>query len=146
MSEAHSENARMDEVTDVSTETSQRQKNIIPLPTTREDLMAQRRTMNGRTLNDYVEDVHIKLWDSEDYRNYLDAVWDEDAIEGSLATDNTMAAQLIRNQARKDAVTQIASRKLATIVKALNVVLRRYQMTRRERANMIGGQVLRGEN
>ena len=116
--------------------------NVVPLPATVEDMLAQRRTMAGRTLNDYVEDLHIKAWSDPKYQQFLDAVYDEDAVEGSLSADNYSAAQLLRDLARKQAIPQVATRKLATIVKALNVVMRRYRMTRKERALTIGGQVM----
>jgi hypothetical protein len=118
--------------------------NVVPLPATVEDMLAQRRTMAGRTLNDYVEDLHLKAWADPKYQQFLEAVYDEDAVEGSLSADNISAAQLLRELARKEAIVQVASRKLATIVKALNVVLKRYRMTRKERALTLGGQVMAG--
>lgn len=117
-----------------------------PLPATVEDLMAQRKSMAGRTLNDYVEDLHLKLWPRPDYQQVLDAVYDEDAVEGSLAADNLMAAIMIRDQAREENVIQVKGRKLATIVKALNVVMRRYRMSRKERALTIGGEIITRNN
>ena len=120
--------------------------NIVPLPATVEDMLAQRRTQAGRTLNDYVEDLHVKLWSTSAYQAVLDAVYDEDAVEGSLAADNLMAAQMLRDLARKDGVPQVANRKLATIVKALGVVLRRYRLSRKERALTIGGQIVPNSN
>lgn len=119
---------------------------VAPLPATVEAMLAQRRTTAGRTLNDYVEDLHVKLWSSAAYQQTLDAVYDEDAVEGSLAADNLMAAQMLRELARKESVPQVANRKLATIVKALNVVLRRYRLTRKERALTIGGQMMTNGN
>jgi len=54
-----------------------------------------------------------------------------------------MAAQELRKAARDgDGVADkvVAKEKLATIVKALQVVLRRYKMSREERQVMIGGE------
>jgi hypothetical protein len=93
-----------------------------------------------RTLNDLVEDIHRMLWDeSEDYRNFLEAVYDEDAVEGSLSADNTMAAMMIRDKA-KTQTSEVGTKKLATISKALNVVMRRYHADRKRRRNTIGGE------
>jgi hypothetical protein len=114
----------------------------VPLPATVEDLLAQRRPMIGRTLNDYVEDLHVKAWANPAYQAVLEAVYDEDAVEGSLAADNLMAAQMLREIAREHDVPQVANRKLATIVKALNVVLKRFRMSRQLRAITIGGQTV----
>ena len=114
------------------------------LPPTVEELLAQRKPMVGRTLNDYVEDIHVKLWPDSNYQKLLEAVYDEDAVEGSLAADNLEAATMIRDFARRETIPQVAGRKKATIVKAMNVVLRRYHMARMERAVMLGGQPVPG--
>jgi hypothetical protein len=93
-----------------------------------------------RTLNDMVEEIHRLLVDeSEDYRNYLEAVYDEDAVEGSLAADNTMAAMMIREKAQTQG-SEVAHKKLATISKALNIVMRRYHADRKRRRNTVGGE------
>jgi hypothetical protein len=112
---------------------------FLPVPTERSNWI--RKTDFKRTINDMVEDLHLELVEtSDEYRGFLDAVWDEQAIEGSLAADNTMAAQLIRAEAVRRNVPQIATAKLATIVKALNIVLRRYGVSRNDRRNMVGGE------
>jgi hypothetical protein len=115
----------------------------IPLPSTREELLA-RKTMTSRlTLNDYVDQIHIVLWEKgTPYYKLLDAVYDEDAVEGSLAIDNSKAAEMIRAYAEENKIPEVATKKLATLVKALNVVLRRYHMTRQERAVSIGGEAV----
>lgn len=102
-----------------------------------------------RTLNDHVEDIHCMLLASDDegerYRALLDAVYDEDAVEGSLAVDNTLAAQMIRNYATdQNPHNPLATKKIATISKALGVVLRRYNASRSERRNTVGGVVVPG--
>jgi hypothetical protein len=97
----------------------------------------------SRTINDLVEDIHTALVDKNgDYLKYLDAVYDEQAQEGSLAADNTLAAMMIRDEAKKRNVPRVADAKLATIVKSLNVVLRRYGVSRTERRNMVGGEIV----
>jgi hypothetical protein len=101
----------------------------------------------ARTINDLVEDIHTVLVDkSPEYVGYLDAVYDEQAVEGSLATDNTLAAMLIRDEAKKRNVPRVADAKLATIVKALNIVLRRYGVSRNERRNMVVGEIVNTGN
>ena len=123
-------------------------KQIIPLPITVEEMIAKRTMPDKRTLNDYVDDIHKALWavSNEEYQKLLDAVYDEDAVEGSLAIDNAKAAEIIRNWAlQDDRMPYVATKKLATIVKALNVVLKRYKMTRKERASTIDGRVVNGE-
>lgn len=118
-----------------------------PLPARLEDW--KRNIKIDRTLNDHVEDVHCALLASDEdgdrYRSLLDAVYDEDAVEGSLSVDTTLAAQMIRNYAMdQNPKHLLAGKKIATIGKALGVVLRRYNMSRTERRNMIGGIVVPG--
>jgi hypothetical protein len=98
--------------------------------------------MRERTLNDHVDDIHRALWTNPQYRRALEAVHDEDAIEGSLAADNLVAATIIRDYARQNGHEHVADKKLATIVKAMSVVLRRYGISRKERALTIGGRML----
>lgn len=100
-----------------------------------------------RTLNDYVEDVHRALWDeSEEYREFLLAVDDSESVEGSLGADNTMAAQMLRNKADEMNNKEVSKRKLATIIKALNVVMRRYRADRKRRKNTVGGEYVPPES
>jgi len=112
---------------------------IPALPKTTADLLASRKTKSDRTLNDHVNDVHVILWENRDYRAALDAVHDSDAIEGSLSIDNMLAANMIREHARKNGNPFIKDKKLDTLVKSLNIVLRRYGISRKQRRQMIGG-------
>ena len=117
-----------------------------PLPATVEGLIAQRRSPASKTLNDHVEELHLKLWADADYRKALEAVYDEEAVEGSIAADNFVASQMIRARAKDDGNTFVESRKLHTITRALKVVMRRYHISRNERALMIGGRVVKNDD
>ena len=86
-----------------------------------------------RNLNDRVEEIHRALVEDENYLRLLYAVHDKQAIEGSLAVDNMMAARMIRDKAKGAGDLDVAHEKLTTIVKALNVVLRRYNISRKQR-------------
>jgi hypothetical protein len=109
-----------------------------PLPVKMKDWV--RANKSSLTLNDHVEAIHQSLWDtSDEYRAFLEAVWDSDAVEGSLAIDNTMAAMLIREKAAKVDGNPVAHKRLDTIVKSLGVVLRRYQNSRKERRDTVAG-------
>ena len=112
------------------------------LPVSVADLEAMRKVFHQPTLNDRVDTIHMQLWANDEYRKYLDAVYDEDAVEGSLATDNTFAALMIRQHAKVIGDTYVQNKKVHTIVKALNVVLRRLRISRAERAREVAGQVV----
>jgi hypothetical protein len=122
-----------------------------PLPATVSELMALRKVKFDRTINDRVETLLIDAFGNDQFVEYLKAVGDEEAVEGSLACDNVKAAEFIRDLASKSSKegmardSVIAEAKLATIVKALNVCLRRYNISRKDRKNMLGGQVVPGD-
>ena len=87
-----------------------------------------RKVKDTRTINDEVEALYLKLVGHESFRLLLEAVYDELAVEGSLSADNYTAAVAIRNLAREkdkddnESSPQVATLKLATISKALQVV------------------------
>ena len=110
-----------------------------PLPATVQDLEAMRKVFHQPTLNDRVDAIHVKLWADDGYRAFLDAVYDEDAVEGSLSADNIFAAMMIRDYAKANGDHYVAGKKVATISKALAVVLRRYGIGRKERSREVAG-------
>jgi hypothetical protein len=114
-----------------------------PLPATVREFMSLRKSKSLRTLNDQIEELHLTLYEKDEhYKAFLEAVWDSDAVEGSLAIDNVMAAKLIREHAGKGGNVEVGRRKLDTIVKCLGVVLRRYGSSRKERRNTVGGELI----
>jgi hypothetical protein len=123
-----------------------RDQPLPPGPENQRSLLAKRVLVHKRTLNDLVEDILVQLWEDNDFRRYTRAVWDEQAIEGSLAADNIMAATMIRERARENDNNEVANEKLATIAKAMGVVLRRYEESRQERRNRLHGENVPGNN
>jgi hypothetical protein len=124
------------------------QSNRLPyerLPTNTAAHLAHRKLKAKRTLNDLVEDIHLSLVEDAKYIGFLDAVYDEQAVEGSLAADNLEAAHMIREKAIKTG-SDIGKEKKATIAKSLGIVLRRYEWSRKERRNIVDGEIVRTEN
>src|SRR5215472_132243 len=108
---------------------------IVPLPTTREGLLAQRKTNRQRTLNDYTEEAHVTLWENEKYRAYLNAVNHAQAVEGSMRADDFFAVLMIREWANgQEGYTPLKTEKAQSILESLKVVMKRYCMSRYERA------------
>lgn len=111
------------------------------LPETVTDFREHRKLKSDRTLNDMVEELHLLLYEDDTYHRFLYAVYDEQAVEGSLSADNIMASELIRERAEKlDKAHPLTKEKLATISKALGVVLRRYNQSRKDRRDTVGGE------
>lgn len=113
-----------------------------PLPVSAAAWEAHRQLKQKRSLNDMVEECHISLLSNDQYVAFLNGVYDEDCIEGSLAADNLEAAAMIRDEAVRRRISDLANKKKATIVKALNVVVRRYGWSRKERRQTVGGQIV----
>ena len=112
-----------------------------PLPGSVVELQSRRLVPFKRLLNDMVDELHVKLYENEKYRTYLDGVWDEQCVEGSLAADNFKAAEMLRDRAVKDG-SPVSREKLATIVKSLGIVFKRYGISRKERRQTVDGQVV----
>jgi hypothetical protein len=89
--------------------------------------------MSAKALYDQVDDIHRMLIADEGYSAFLDAVCNQQAVEGSLVCDDFMAAKMIYDKAKETGSVEVATAKLATISKALGVVLRRYGMSRQQR-------------
>jgi hypothetical protein len=115
-----------------------------PLPTRTEDLLAQRKLKAKRTINDHVEDVIVNLWEDKTFMKLLDGVYDSMTVEGSMDVDDVMAANMIRQEAKKNNKDELANQKLDAIVRAMRVVLRRYGQGRKERRDTMGGEVVPG--
>ena len=116
----------------------------VPLPQKLEDYDKLRKKPRFVNLNDLVEEHHRALWDNDDYyRRLHEAVWDTDAVEGDMDIDDMKAAEMVRNAARKrDPSGEIGKRNLATIVKCLRVIMRRYRSDRRSRRYSVGGETV----
>ena len=117
-----------------------------PLPSSRGELVLMRKLKAKlKPLNDQVEEVVELLIEDEKFNRYLQAVYDEQAVEGSCAADNIGASIMIRDKAAELGLSGLANEKWATISKALGVVLRRYGISRKERKNTVNGDIVRGE-
>ena len=120
---------------------------IAPLPATRDELLARKTMKRGPSLNDDVDRIHVILWDNPDYQRFLNAVFDSDAVEGSCTADNFEAARMIRSYATENKDFYYVSKKnLTTLVKSMSVVLRRYHMSRHERAMTVQGETVGNGN
>jgi hypothetical protein len=114
-----------------------RKKALRALPDTVQDLVEQKTTKSTLTLNDLVEHHHLALWAdeglSEKYKEYVDAVYNEDAKEGRMVFDDAEAARMIRTHAVENNDGIVANKNIATLVRALHVVWRRYNIDRNQR-------------
>lgn len=102
-----------------------------------------RHLKHKRSILDQVEDIHRILVEHEEkgeqYRSYLDAVYDEHAVEGSLEADDFEAATMIKDYALESGqFPDIAGEKKAVLTKAFRGVLKRYHAERWRRRGEVG--------
>lgn len=98
----------------------------------REYLLKERERKKRAALINDVEAINLILWDDQEYLRLLAAMYDAQAVEGSLIIDNAMAAARIRKIAKKNG-SPLQWENLATISKFLNIVMRRYGQSREQR-------------
>ena len=115
-----------------------------PLPVTTD---WHHKARHEKTLNDMVDEALERLIKDPEtgdkIRLYLEAVYDEQAIEGSLAADNLEIAHMVREDAKANGPAKLAKEKKATIVKAMNVCFKRWEgLSRNERRNTVAGQLV----
>lgn len=111
------------------------------LPATKEDWLAERRIKDAPNILDWVEDIHLSLLANDDkrdhYQAYINAIYDSQAVEGTMECDDQEAARMIRETAvATDPNHPLGKEKLKSIIKAWKSVLRRYRKSRKERRQL----------
>jgi len=106
-----------------------------PVPNSVVDLMAQRKTLRTKTLNEYVEDVFLKLWENKEFRRYFVPIWRSQTIEGSFIADELCAAMMVRDF--PEAHPLVKSANLDSLQHSLRVVANRYGLGRKERQAIV---------
>ena len=117
------------------------------LPQSLEDLDKQRKVPRFININDLIEEIHRTLWsESDQYRLFHEAVWDPQAVEGDCDIDDYKAAEMIRDYAKEHQNADVAKCNLATVVKCMRVIMRRYKASRRERRYEVQGENVKDDN
>lgn len=109
-------------------------------PVTVADLLAHRKSMQARSLNDDVDDIFLRLWENPKFRELFAAIHPAQTVEGSFSADDVIAAEMIREYAKEHHFAIASTAKLAAIIFSLHVVCRRYEQSRNQRRNMVKGQ------
>lgn len=108
-----------------------------PLPATRTALLAGYKLKRRRSINDLVEEIVVKLWDNDEkFMKYVNAIYDSQAVEGSMDDDDVMAAIIIRDTAARDKHVEVAQQNVRTIKLAMRVALKRFGISRNEREEL----------
>jgi hypothetical protein len=112
----------------------------VPVPATVADLLAHRKSMQAKSLNDEVDDIFLRLWEVPKFRDLFAAIHPSQTIEGSFSADDYVAAEMVREYAKEHHFPIASNTKLAAIIFSLHVVCRRYEQGRSQRRNMVKGQ------
>ena len=111
------------------------------LPTTIAELATLRKSTRTGNLNDEVDDINTRLWENPEYRKWFEALWASDTIEGSFHDDDHEAARMVREYAKEHQFPIAANAKIASIMRSLGVVHRRFTgMSRKERQHSVRGE------
>lgn len=113
-----------------------------PLPAFQEGEVPQNFLKKPVNINDEIQSLVQGLWADQNFQLYLAAVDDTEAVTGSLALDNGKAAEIILEQADKLQNLYVKDLRLATVVRHMNVVLKRHKLDRKTRKNTVGGVVV----
>lgn len=108
----------------------------IELPATRTELLMQSEPMRPRDLFYAVWDIHLWLYEKPEYQQYLDAYTKDQAAEGSIAADEFMAANMVREYAEEHSIFSVQSAKLHDIVKALRRAMKKGNIARKQRREL----------
>lgn len=123
-------------------ETTSSRSLVVPLPATPAEWVLK--SGLKRTINDEVQTIHERLISStrlgDAYRVSLEPTSDEESPEGWVAADDYVACTMIKEYAVAEGHGRVARLQLGAIRAALNVVLRRYGMSRKQRRFMIDGK------
>lgn len=111
------------------------------LPVTVAELATLRKSPRTGNLNDETDLINTKLWENPEYRKWFEALWASDTIEGSFHDDDHEAARMIREYAKEHQFPIAANAKIASIMRSLGVVHRRFTgMSRKERQQSVRGE------
>ena len=80
-----------------------------------------------------VDQIVSKLWPRKEFRQYLNAVTNKSAVEGKFESDRTLAAKQIRDEAENAKMMEVASAKLSRIMRAIETLMRRDDLGRKQR-------------
>lgn len=105
------------------------------LPANVTELLAQRVVKRTVTLLDEVEQAMTELFGEEQFKQYREALDNDNTVEGSVFADDICAAQMIRKKAEEMGLRQIAEADLTTISQKLRAAERRFNASRRQRKN-----------
>ena len=100
---------------------------LFPLPETR-PISARPATFLAS-----VDQLVSKLWSAKDWRQYLDALTNKSAITGNWVVDRGLAAKRVQDAAKDAGLMEVATAKLSKIMRALETILRRDHLGRRQR-------------
>ena len=84
-----------------------------------------------------VDTILSKLWGVKEFRQYLDHLTNANSITGKIEIDRGFAARRIQEEAGRAEMLDVASAKITKIMRAIETLLRRDDMGRKQRLKQI---------
>jgi hypothetical protein len=78
------------------------------------------------SLNDAVDQIYLDLCNNAKFQHLLSADRNDQSVNGIVAFDDAEAAKMVREHAEKHLIGIVKNAKLADVMKALKVVMKRY--------------------
>ena len=104
---------------------------VLPLPDVRP--ISQR----PNTFLSNVDAILSKLWGVKEFRQYLDQLTNAKSVTGKFEIDRGFAAHRIQQEAKDAKMLDVANAKITKIMRAIETLLRRDDMGRKQRLRQI---------
>ena len=96
-----------------------------------------RKSLAPKSLIDQVDELFGKLWDeSEEFRSLQEALFDSDAVEGSLRADDYRGALVMRDWVADG--HPVKEQKMESLARALRYARKRWGISRTTRLQQLG--------
>lgn len=86
-----------------------------------------------------VDHLVSKYWSDADWRRLLDAASNQTSITGKWEVDRGFAAKRLQDEAVKTGLVTVATAKISKIMRAIETLLRRDGLGRRQRLQALSG-------
>ena len=110
------------------------------LPTTAADFLTHRKSKAGLSNIDRAEALLLAIVNggNDMFQKYIEAVYDQQSVEGSIKIDHTVASQIMRQHAIETGDTIFGALNLKEVGHNLNAALKRFSLDRTTRRKSVG--------
>jgi len=101
---------------------------VLTIAKDRKELVERRKNKSPKNLHDRMQEYYEDFYEDDEFYALVNGITgNDDTVEGSVSADLYTAVRMIREKSRENKDHIIGNKKLATLVKSLKVVMRRYE-------------------